>query len=161
MKIPTHITISTKEYVKIQTKLTLYIAQFGCQIVEMYLDTIPLRMFKKEGKHLGAYIESKVCEEYKVTRYELLESSSRQNISEARQVLCVLCEKHLNLSKTEISILFHKSRHFAKRMISNFNDKLKENHPFDKNLIERYRRLDSLIGAYVDFKPNVNKEPKS
>lgn len=155
MKIPQQIIVTTKEYIQIQTKLNLYIAKFGCKAVEMYLDTIPLRMRKRDGKNLGAYIISKICQEYGITRYELFESSQRNTTTEARQMLCVLAENHLGLTKTEVSALFNRSRHFAKRLITDFLNKQKENHPLDKPLLDKYSKLDTLIRAYVDFKPKL------
>ncbi len=157
-KVPLKFEVATSEYIQIQTKLNLIIARYGCEIVASYLDSIPLRMLKRDGKLLGAYIENKVCEEYNITRYDLIESSGREKISEARQLLCVFAEKYLHMSKTDVALMFNKSRHFSKRMIGTFQNKLKENHPFDKKLIERYRRLDALFSAYVDFKPIVNNE---
>lgn len=159
MKIPEKFEVYSSEYIQIQTKLNLYIAKFGCQLVSSYLDSIPLRMLKRDGKLLGAYIENKVCEEYKITRYDLLESACRHNITEARQLLCVFAEKYLQMSRTDISLLFNKSRHFTKRMIGSFQHRLEENHSYDKKLIERYRRLDAIIGSYVDFKPIVKNVP--
>jgi chromosomal replication initiation ATPase DnaA len=150
--------VSTKQYINIQTKLNLYIAKFGCETIEMYLDNLPLKVEKRDGKHLGNYIESKVCEEYKITHYELFESSKRKEISQARQLLCVFTEKYLHISRTDISLLFRRSRHFAKRLITDFNKRVEENHPFDKKLLERYKRLDTLISAYIEFSPKDDKQ---
>lgn len=158
MKIPQQIIISTKEYVQIVTKVNLYIAKFGCKAVEMYLDTIPLRMRKRDGKNLGAYIIAKVCQQYEITRYELFESSARNTTMEARQLLCVFAEKHLGLTKTEVSALFNRSRHFAKRLITDFYQKKEQNHPFDKRVLDNYNRLDILIQSYVDFKPIIKPQ---
>lgn len=155
IKIPEKFEVYTSEYIQIQTKLNLYIAKYGCSLVLSHLDSIPLRMLKRDGKLLGAYIENKVCEEYKITRYDLLESACRHNITEARQLLCVFAEKYLQMSRTDISLLFNKSRHFTKRMIGSFQHRLEENHSYDKKLIDRFRRLDAIIGSYVDFKPIV------
>src|SRR3989338_3072915 len=122
MKIPNQIVIVTKEYVQIQTKLNLYIAKYGCKAVDSYLDSIPLRMTKVDGKHLGAYIIGKICQEYGITRYDLFESSGRQdNLAEARLFICVLAERYVKLQKTEMSKMFNKSRHFAKRLLHDFN----------------------------------------
>ena len=159
IKVPNQFTVETRGYINIQTKLNLYIAKYGCTLVESYLDCIPLRMMKRDGKLLGAYIENKICQEFKITRYELMESTGRQNITEARQLLCLFSEKYLEMSKTDLSYLFHKSRHFGKRMVGALEQKLKENHSFDKKLIERFRYLDALFSAYVDFKPIVKNEP--
>ncbi|ASS50161.1 MAG: hypothetical protein A3D31_11375 [Candidatus Fluviicola riflensis] len=154
MKIPNQIVIVTKEYVQIQTKLNLYIAKYGCKAVDSYLDSIPLRMTKVDGKHLGAYIIGKICQEYGITRYDLFESSGRQdNLAEARLFICVLAERYVKLQKTEMSKMFNKSRHFAKRLLHDFN-LLDENHVGDKKILARFHRLDALIKAYIDFKPN-------
>lgn len=158
MKIPHQIIISTKEYIQIVTKVNLYIAKFGCKAVEMYLDTLPLRMQKRDGKNLGAYIISKVCQQYDISRYELFESSTRKSISEARQLLCVLMEKHLGYTKTEISALFNRSRHFAKRQIADFYERKEHNYTFDKEFLENYDKLDMLIQSYIDFKPTKNEQ---
>lgn len=158
MKIPQQIIISTKEYVQIMTKVNLYIAKFGCKAVEMYLDTIPLRMRKRDGKNLGAYIIAKVCQQYGITRYELFESSARNTTMEARQLLCVFAEKYLELTKTEVSALFNRSRHFAKRLIADFYQKKEQNHPFDKGMLDNYNKLDILIQSYVDFKPITKQQ---
>lgn len=153
MRIPTQIIVSTKEYIQIQTKINLYIAKYGCHAVELYLDSIPLRMRKRDGRNVGAYIENKICQEYQVSRYDLMETSGRGDLTEARQMLCVLAEKHLRLTRTDISKLFNRTRHFAKRKLTDFEQKLKENHPLDKKLIDRYKKLDALISAYMDFQP--------
>lgn len=152
-KVPDKIVVSTKALIQVHTKVNLYVALYGVEAIEMYLDAIQLRMSKRDGKHVGGYIVSKVCQEYQITRYDLFESAGRKHITEARQLLCVFAHKYLMQNHEEISSQFHRSRHFAKRMIGNFNDKLEENHPFDKQLIERYHKLDSLISAYMDFKP--------
>lgn len=156
MKIPDQMVVSTRAFVQLQAKLAAYVAQLGVESVERHLDAIQLRMTKRDGKYLGAYIESKVCQEFKITRFELMDSKGRQHITEARQILCVLVEKHLKYTKTDISTMFHRTRHFAKRMITDFNKKLADNHPLDQKLIERYKRLDLLVAAYMDFKPNTN-----
>lgn len=155
MNIPKQIVITTSEYIQIQTKLNLYIAKFGCKAVEKYLDSIPMTMQKKDGRHLGAYLVNKVCQEYKITQYALFERSGRKDLTEARQILCVLAEKYLQLGRDEISETFHRSRHFAKRLIGNFKKMLQENHPLDKGIIGRYRSLDSLMEAYTGFTPKT------
>lgn len=153
MKIPQQIVITTKEYIQIQTKLNLYIAKYGCKVVEMYLDTIPIKMQKKDGKFLGAFIAGKVCKEFQITNYQLFESTERHKITQARQLLCVLVEKYLQLSRVEIAAMFNRSRHFSKRMLTDFYERLRENHPLDQPFLERYHKLDMLIKAYVDFTP--------
>lgn len=155
MNVPHNLNIPAKDWVNIQAKIIWNINKYGAKAVEKFLDSIPLQMRTSEGKLLGAYIENKVREEFRITHYELYESNERQNVTEARQVLCVLIEKYMQIDKTEISLMFNKSRHFAKRLILPFKQKLKENHAFDRKLIERYKRLDGLIGAYVAFKPNT------
>lgn len=160
MKIPQQIIVSTKEYVQIQTKLNLYIAKFGCKAVDAYLDSIPLRLTKVDGKHLGAYIIGKICQEYqehKITRYDLFESNVRNEIlAEARMLLCVLVDKYIHLQRTEISSMFSKSRHFAKRAITDFN-KLDSNISAHRKLLLRFEKLDTLVSAYVEFKPKTKK----
>lgn len=158
MKIPEKFLLHTRQYVQIQTKLNLYIAKYGCKAVESYLDTLPLQVRKKDSKNLGGYIVNMVAKEYQVPRYELFEASSYHGLTEARQMLCVLSEKYLGIGRTELSTIFHRSRHFAKRLITEFQAKQKENHPLDKPMLDRYTRLDSLIAAYMDFKP---KHPRS
>lgn len=153
MKMPKQFVITTKDYIQIQTKLNLYIAKFGCKKVEAYLDTLPLRMYKQDGKNAGAYIVNKICQEYKLSQYELFESTARKEITEARQMLCVLADVHLEVSQGEISAQFEKSRHFAKRAVNDLKKVVKENHPIDKKLIDRYKKLDALVSAYMGFRP--------
>lgn len=153
MKVPKNIVVQTKEWVQIMTKVSLYVSVYGCETVNYILDTVPLRRSKRHGRNAGAYIINKVCQEYKITQYDLFESTARRELTEARQLLCVLIEKHLGFSKTEISSHFNRSRHFAKRMIHQFNKKLEENHPIDKKVIDRYKKLDRLVTAYMEFKP--------
>lgn len=159
LQIPKQIIVSTADYIKLQTKLNLLVALYGCQLLDTYLDNLPLRIHKRDGKLLGAYIENKICQEYKITRYDLAEGYPTTEVKEARQIACYLCEKYLDLNRSVISSHFHKTRHFAKRLIKDFEQKLEENHPFDKKMIERYRRLDVLISSYVDFKPIIKNEP--
>lgn len=153
MKMPKQFVITTKEYIQIQTKLNLYIAKFGCKKVEAYLDTLPLRLHKQEGKNAGAYIVNKICQEYELSQYELFESRSRKQITEARQMLCILADNHLNTSQKEISAQFDKSRFFANRAVNDIRRIVEENHPIDKPLIDRYKKLDALVSAYMGFRP--------
>ena len=67
-------------------------------------------------------------------------------------------EKHLGYTKTEISALFNRSRHFAKRLTADFYQRKEQNHPFDKEILDNYNKLDMLIQSYVDFKPNKKEQ---
>lgn len=153
MKIPKDITVGTKEYVEIITSLHLYIAKYGCDWVHNYLKNIPLRYQKVNGRNAGAYIVAKICQEYRITRFDLFNSNGRNELTEARQILCVLTSKHLGYNQTEIASYFDRTKHFANRSIKTINKKLKENHPFDKKMIARYKKLDTLISSYMIFKP--------
>lgn len=146
-------TVSVQRYVQIQMKLNAYIATFGCEIVDMHLDSLPVKLHKRNNRHVGAYIENKLCEAYGITRYQLMESTGRKDITEARELLCVLVKKYLQLSHTNISVMFGRSRHFAKRMIHSFDDKLKGDYAQFKEQIAIYKRLDLLIANYMDFNP--------
>lgn len=156
MNIPQSITVVTKEYVEIMTKLNLYIAKYGCSWVHNYINNIPLRHRKVEGKNAGAYIVAKVCQEYKVTEYDLF-NSKRQDLMEAKQMLCVLVHRHLKLSNREIATYFKRTRHFVDRSIKTIEMKQKDNLPFDKKTLARFRKLDSLVGAYLAFVPKKSK----
>lgn len=153
MKVPKNIVVTTKDYIQIMTQVNLFISIYGCEAVRQYLNTIPLKRTKKDGRNAGGYIVNKVCQEYQITQYDLFESNGRLEITEARQLLCVLIEKHLEFNKVQISSYFNRSRHFAKRMIGKFHIILEENHTLDQELIARYRKLDRLITAYMAFKP--------
>ena len=157
MKVPENIIITTKEYIQIQTQLTLFISVYGCKAVKQFLNTIPLKRIKKDGRNAGGYIVNKVCQEYNITQYDLFESVGRQELTEARQVLCVLIEKHLKFNKIQISLYFNRSRHFAKRMIGRFQKTLADNHELDAEVLKKYRKLDRLITAYMAFKPKNNE----
>lgn len=154
MKIPKGITVGTKEYIEIITKLHLYIAKYGCAWVHKYMNFIPLKFRKVNGRNAGAYIISKICSEYQITQYDLFNSNDRKELTEARQLLCTLVSKHLGYNQVEIASYFDKTKHFANRSIKTINQKLKENHPFDKKVIDRYKKLDLLISSYMDFKPH-------
>lgn len=155
MKVPKNIVIETKDYVQIMTQVNLFIAIYGCEAVSQYLNTIPLHKSKKNGRNAGAYILNKVCQEYKLTQYDLFESNERLEMTEARQLLCVLMSKHLVFTRTQISTYFNRSRHFAKRMIGKFEATLAENHTLDQEVIKKYQKLDRLITAYMEFKPKT------
>lgn len=157
MKVPQEITIGTKEYVEIMTKINLYIATYGCKWVHNYVNNIPLRYRKIKGRNAGAYIVSKVCNEYKVTEYDLFQDSGRKELTEARQVLCALVSRHLKYNQTEISSYFGKTRFFATRAIQSVNQRVAENHPFDKKMIARFKKLDGLISSYLAFNPKSQK----
>ena len=156
MNIPQSITVSTKEYVEIMTKLNLYIAKYGCDWVHNYINNIPLRYRKVEGKNAGAYIVAKVCQEYKVTEYDLF-NSKKQELTEAKQILCVLTYRHLKLTSREIATYFHRTRHFVDRSIKTMETKMNDNLPFDKKVLARFRKLDALVGAYLAFVPKKSK----
>jgi chromosomal replication initiation ATPase DnaA len=155
MKVPKNIVVTTKDYIQIMTQVNLFISIYGCEAVRQYLNTIPLKHSKKEGRNAGAYIINKICQDYRITQYDLFESNERKELTQARQLLCVLIEKHLGFNKTQISTYFNRSRHFAKRMIGKFQVTLKENHKLDQQVIDRYKKLDRLITAYMAFKPNT------
>lgn len=158
MSMPKQFIVATKDYVQIQTKLNLYIAKFGCAWVDAYLDMIPLRWKKQDGKNIGAYIINKVCQEYEVTKYDLFESNSRQQYTEARQVLCSLAFHYTDVSQSELSSYFNKTRHYTKRAVSKISSMLSENHPIDKEFIDRYKKLDALVSAYKGFQPKSKKQ---
>jgi hypothetical protein len=153
MKMPKQFVITTKDYIQIQTKLNLYIAKFGCKKVEAYLDSLPLRMHKQDGKNAGAYLINKICQEYKLSQYELFESNARKEITDARRMLCVLAYRHLDANQNEITSQFDRTRFFASRAINDITTKVKENHPLDKELVDRFKKLDALLSAYMGFRP--------
>lgn len=153
MKVPKAITVGTKEYIEIMTKLHLYISKYGCAWVHKYMSNIPLKHKKVNGRNAGAYIEAKVCQEYKVTRFDLFHTSGRKELTEARQMLCALVSKHLGFNQVEIASYFDKTKHFANRSIKSINERVKENHRLDKKMIARYRKLDNIISAYMEFVP--------
>lgn len=157
MKVPKAITVGTKDYVEIMTTVNLYIAMYGCKRVRTYLKNIPLRLRKVEGRNAGAYIVAKICQEYKITEYNLFNGTGRKDLTEARQMLCALVHKHLGYNHAEIAAYFGKTRYFAVRGIKAMNGKLKDNLPFDKVVIARYKKLDGLISAYMVFKPKEKK----
>lgn len=158
MNIPSNFNVQTKEFVQVFTKFCLYLSKFGTKAMEEYLDSIPIKMGKTDGKHLGAYIINKILEEYEhaetpFSRYELFNSNERrQEISDARIILCVLAQKYLNLKDGEISSMFNKSRHFSKRSHAMFKA-LDESIPADRKLLAKYKKIDTLVNAYVNFKP--------
>jgi hypothetical protein len=162
MNIPNEITIPTKEFVQIFTKFCLYLTKYGAKAMEDYLDSIPLRMAKSDGKHLGAYIINTTCQEFEIDghpliRHELFSTKERRSeYAEARMLLCVLTNKYVKLDNSQISAMFNKTRHFAKRAISDF-EKLDESIPSHRKLIAKYKKIDALISAYVDFKPKSIK----
>jgi chromosomal replication initiation ATPase DnaA len=152
MEIPNKFTVETKDFIQIQTMLSLHIAKYGSKAVSNFLSTVPIRIQKKDGKNLGHYIEAKILEEFKISNFELFESTKRKEITQARQLLCVFTEKYLQVSRTEMAKMFHRSRHSVRRLILDFEFKLNQNHARNKKFIDSYRRLDSLISAYVEFK---------
>lgn len=161
MKMPEHIQMGTREFVQVFTKFCLYITKYGAKEMECYLDSIPLRMAKADGKHLGAYIVNKICQEFEIgghpmTREDLFASTKRcEELANARMLLCVLTHKYVKLDNKEISAMFNKSRHFAKRALADFSE-LDENIPAQRKLLAKYRKLDGLVNAYVEFKPKTD-----
>jgi len=153
MNVPSKIILQTKGFAENIALVTFYQAQYGPDAINQYLKKFPMRLGKTHGRYASAYIISKVCQEYQIAQYDLFESSGRLELTEARQLLCVLIEKHVSIKQDQISSYFNRSRHFAKRMIGSFKEILKENHPIDKKKIDRYKKLDSLIEAYMAFKP--------
>lgn len=158
MNIPNQFNMQTKEFVQVFTKFCLYLSKFGAKAMEDYLDSIPVKMGKTDGKHLGAYIINKIMQEYEhiekpFTKYELYTSNERrQELSEARMLVCVFTHEYVKLDNVEISSMFNKSRDFAKRALSDFS-KLDESIPAHRKLLEKHRRIDVLVSAYVNFKP--------
>ena len=157
MKVPQQITVGTKEYVEIMTKINLYIATYGCNWVHNYINNIPLRFQKVKGRNAGGYIISKVCNEYKVTEFDLFNGSGRKELTEARQVLCALIARHLRYNQKQIASYFNKSRYFATRAIQSINSRVSEKHPFDKEMIAHFTKLDGLVTSYMAFEPKTKK----
>lgn len=162
MNIPSNFNMQTKEFVQVFTKFCLYLTKFGAKAMGDYLDSIPLKMGKMDGKHVGAYIINKVLQEYENTDKPVLKDDlyhskeRRQEISEARMLVCVLTSKYLKLDHRQVSAMFNKSRDFSKRFISDFS-KLDESSPVDRKLLAKYKKIDTLVSAYVNFKPKSNK----
>lgn len=158
MNIPNQINMQTKEFVQVVTKFCLYLTKFGAKAMDDYLDSIPVKLGKTDGKHLGAYIIGKILEECErsgtpFTRYELFNSKERrQDLADARMLVCVFMRQYVNLDNREISSMFTKSRDFAKRAVADFS-RLDESIPAHRKLLEKYRKIDTLVRAYVDFKP--------
>lgn len=158
MKIPEEFNMQTKEFVQVCAKFCLYLSKFGAKAMGDYLDSIPLRMAKVDGKHLGAFIINKICKEYEnigmpIGKYDLFTSNERRvELAEARMLLCVLTHKYIQLDNSEISAMFNKSRHFAKRALSDF-EKLDETIPTHRKLLAKYKKIDALIQVYCDFTP--------
>lgn len=67
-------------------------------------------------------------------------------------LLCVLVSKYVKLDNREISSMFNKSRDFAKRALSDFS-KLDKTIPQHRKLLDKYKKIDTLVTAYVNFKP--------
>jgi hypothetical protein len=158
MNMPTEIIMPTKDFVQIFTKFCLYLTKYGASAMEDYLDSIPLRMTKSDGKHLGAYIINKTCQAFEIdgypmNKYALFTSKERKfELAEARMLLCVLTHKYVKLDNSEISAMFNKTRHFAKRALSDF-EKLDQNIPSHKKLILKFQKIDMLVSEYIHFVP--------
>lgn len=158
MNIPGNFNTHTKEFVQVFTKFCLLFAKFGAKKMNDYLDSIPVKMGKTNGRYTGAYIVNKVLQLYEdsdtpFSKYELYTSKERrQELAEARMLVCVFAHKYLEMDNGEISSMFNKSRDFAKRALSDFA-KLDEAIPGHRKLLAKYKRVDTLINAYVNFKP--------
>lgn len=158
MNIPSSFNAQTKEFTQVFTKFCLLFAKFGAKELNDYLDSIPVKMGKSNSRHTGAYIVNKVLQEYEniekpFSKYELFTSKERRmELSEARMLICVLAHNYLQLDNGEISAMFNKSRDFAKRALSDFA-KLDETIPAHRKLIAKYKKVDTLVNAYVNFKP--------
>lgn len=158
MNIPKNFNAQTKEFAQVFTKFCLLFAKFGAKNMNDYLDSIPVRMGKTNGRHTGAYIVHKVLQEFEdpengVSKYELYTSKERrQELTEARMLVCVFAHKYLDMDNTEISSMFNKSRDFAKRALSDFG-KLNESIPAHRKLLAKYKKIDTLVNAYVNFTP--------
>ncbi len=162
MNIPSNFNMQTKEFVQVFTKFCLLFAKFGAKEMNDYLDSIPVKMGKTDGRHTGAFIIHKVLMEYEqiekpFSKFELYTSKERrQELAEARMLVCVFAHTYLKMDNGEISSMFNKSRDFAKRALSDFS-KLDEAIPAHRKLIEKYKKIDTLISAYVNFKPKSIK----
>ena len=158
MNIPDNFNTQTKEFVQAFTKFCLLYAKFGATEINSYLDSIPVMIGKTDGKHLGPYIINKVVQAYEesdkpFTKYELLTSKERgQEITEARMLVCVLVHNYVKLDNGKISAMFGRTRDFAKRALSQFL-KLDKSIPAHRTLLAKYQKIDTLISAYVNFKP--------
>lgn len=158
MNIPDNFNTPTKEFVQAFTKFCLLYAKFGAKEINAYLDSIPVMIGKTDGKNLGTYIINKVVQAFEeedkpFTKYELLTSKERrQEITEARMLVCVFIHNYVKLDNGKISAMFCKTRHFTKRALSDFS-KLDETIPAHRKLLAKYHKIDTLVRAYVNFKP--------
>ena len=160
MHIPQNFQMPTKDFVQVMTKFCLYLSKYGAKAMEEHLDTVPLRLAKVEGKNLGAFLVSKVLEEFQggeepLTRFNLFHSKNRNTeLLDARMLTCVLASKFLGFDHSEIGGMFNKTRHFTKKALRDFQH-LDPNLHHHKELIEKYNRIAKLILAYIDFVPKT------
>ncbi len=163
MNIPKSFIISTPDFMRLQGKLLMFCASIGCARMDSYFDLIQAREFKQNKKFVGKYLTSKICEEFEISEYQLFESGKQSSeVTIARHFHCILAFKLLGMSKAMASRTIGRSKHLAKRAFKETEPRiLNPTNKFDVELAARYRRLESLINAYINFqiKPKKGKQP--
>lgn len=118
------------------------------------MDTLLIKEYKKNNRHAGKYLINKVCEEYEIAEYQLFESTSRKELTDARTVYCAVAYKVFDLTQQQISKGFGSHRNLVYRAVKEIEEAVSQPNPtpYQKELLKKYNRVLFRMNAYLTFK---------
>ena len=136
---------SEKNIVTIVKEFYLTIQKYGYRKVLNKLNELKLPTFSQYENSIQNKIIYLVVSEYNITENELSKNNVRGDIGEARAMCIVLLKKYLNVSHSQIAIIFKRDTH---SMVSNALNKHKnksENIHTEQKYLGRFKKIESRL----------------
>ncbi len=124
------------------------IKKHGVQKIIRSLQKIELIHININHLDVIDFIETSICERYKILRTTLYQINTRGDITIARELCVLFLRKHLKMSDEEIGSHYNRTRqtlHNAKNKFDRLNVKSKA----DAKFINIYNEFDTKIQDYI------------
>lgn len=124
------------------------IKKHGVQKIIKSLQKIELIHINQNHLDIIDFIETSICERYKILRTTLYNINTRGDITIARELCVLFLRKHLKLSDEEIGSHYNRTRqtlHNAKNKFDKLNAKSKA----DAKFINVFNEFDTKIQDYI------------
>ena len=134
-----------KNIVTIVKEFYLTIQKYGYRKVLNKLNELKLPTFSQYENNIQNKIIYLVTSEYNSNIHELTKNNVRGDLGEARSMCIVLLKKYLNVSHSQISIIFKRDTH---SMVSNALNKHKnksKNISNEKKYLDKYKRIERRL----------------
>tara|TARA_Y100001972_G_C7543539_1_gene273410 strand:- start:160 stop:621 length:462 start_codon:yes stop_codon:yes gene_type:complete len=134
-----------KNIVTIVKEFYLTIQKYGYRKVLNKLNELKLPTFSQYENNIQNKIIYLVTSEYNSNIHELTKNNVRGDLGEARSMCIVLLKKYLNVSHSQIAIIFKRDTH---SMVSNALNKHKnksKNISNEKKYLDKYKRIERRL----------------